>query len=128
MNSFNPSRSRFDRLILINAPDKKARDEIFKIHTKNMPLDKEIKLKEFAEKCENYTGADIEALCREAAMLAIRENDKSNKVTKDHFEKAMLSVHGSITQNVIKFYSRVAENLGSGIAKKDKSEKDIQYM
>jgi SpoVK/Ycf46/Vps4 family AAA+-type ATPase len=61
-------------------------------------------------------------------MLVIRENDKAKKVTKAHFESAMASVQGSITQNVIKFYSRVAEHLGSGIAKKDKSEKDIQYM
>jgi len=119
---------RFDRLVMIHAPDKKARLEIFKIHTKNMPLDKNVDLNELAEKTENYSGADIEALCREAAMLAIRQDDKAKKVTKAHFEKAMESVRASITPNIIKFYQKISETLGSGIAKKDKSDKDIQYM
>jgi len=119
---------RFDRLVMIHAPDKKARLEIFKIHTKDMPLDKNVDLNELAEKTENYSGADIEALCREAAMLAIRQDDKAKKVTKAHFEKAMESVRASITPNIIKFYQKISETLGSGIAKKDKSDKDIQYM
>jgi transitional endoplasmic reticulum ATPase len=119
---------RFDRLVLIHSPDKKARLEIFKIHTKNMPLEKDVNIEELADICENYSGADIEALCREAAMLAIRKEDKAKKITKAHFEKAMETVRASITPNLIKFYSKISETLGSGIAKKDKSEKDIQYM
>jgi len=119
---------RFDRLVLITAPDKKARLEIFKIHTKEMPLDKDIKLGELADICEDYSGADIEALCREAAMIAIREDPKAKKVKKIHFEKARGLVRASITQNIKKFYEKVSETLGSGIAKKDKSSKDIQYM
>jgi transitional endoplasmic reticulum ATPase len=81
-----------------------------------------------AIKTENYSGADIEALCREAAMLAIRQDDKANKVTKNNFDKAIEGVRASITPNIIKFYEKISETLGSGIAKKDKSEKDIQYM
>jgi transitional endoplasmic reticulum ATPase len=119
---------RFDRLVLIRSPDKKARLQIFKIHTKSMPLDKDVDLEELSELCENYSGADIEALCREAAMLAIRENAEAKKVKKSHFEKAMESVRASITPNMMKFYEKVSETLGSGIAKKDKSEKDIQYL
>ena len=119
---------RFDRLILIRAPDEKARLDIFKIHTKNMPLDKNINLKECAKITENYSGADIEALCREAAMLALRKNSKAKKVEKKHFDDAMVSVRASITPDVIKFYEKLSEEIGSGIAKKDKREKDIQYM
>ena len=119
---------RFDRLVMIPSPDKKARLEIFKIHTKNMPLDKDVNLKKLADLTENYSGADIESLCREAAMLAIRKSDKSKKVTKENFDQAMDSVRASITPNIIKFYEKISETLGSGIAKKDKSEKDIQYM
>jgi len=119
---------RFDRLVLIESPDRKAREEIFKIHTKNMPLDKDVNIKRLAESTENYSGADIEALCREAAMLAIREDEKAKKVKKVHFDRAMDSVRASITPNIIKFYNKMSESLGSGIAKKDKSEKDIQYM
>jgi transitional endoplasmic reticulum ATPase len=119
---------RFDRLVLIRSPDEKSRLEIFKIHTKNMPLGSDVKLKEYAKITENYSGADIEALCREAAMLALRKDEKAKKVEKKHFDEAMISVRASITPDTIKFYEKLSEELGSGIAKKDKREKDIQYM
>jgi transitional endoplasmic reticulum ATPase len=118
---------RFDRLLLIPAPDLKARHEIFKIHTKNMPLDKDVSLDELAKKTEGYTGADIEGLCRESAMLSLRSNLKNKKVNNENFTKAMNSIRPSITESVIKYYQEVSKDLGSGVAKKDKSEKDIQY-
>ncbi|UCH71834.1 MAG: CDC48 family AAA ATPase [Thermoplasmatales archaeon] len=119
---------RFDRLILISSPDEKARLEILKIHTKEMPLDKTVKLNNLAGVCDNYSGADLEALCREAAMIAVREDEKAKKVSKKHFDMAMDSVRASITPNITKFYEKMSDTLGSGIAKKDKREKDIQYM
>jgi transitional endoplasmic reticulum ATPase len=119
---------RFDRLILIRTPDEKTRLEILKIHTQKMPLSKDVNLNNLAKVTDNYSGADIEALCREAAMIAIRKNEKAKKVEKEHFDEAMKSVRGSITPDIIKFYEKVSEELGSGIAKKDKKEKDIQYM
>lgn len=118
---------RFDRLLLIPAPDKKARLEIFKIHTNKMPLDKDISLEDLANITEGYTGADIEGLCREAAMLSLRENIKTKKVDKENFNKAMESIRPSITESVIKYYKEISKDLGAGVAKKDKSEKDIQY-
>ena len=119
---------RFDRLILIRTPDEKARLEIFKIHTRNLPLSKDVNIEELAKVTEHYSGADIEALCREAAMIAIRKNAKAKKVEKMHFDEAMKSVRGAITPDIIKFYEKISEDLGSGVAKKDKKEKDIQYM
>lgn len=119
---------RFDRLVLINSPDEKARHEIFKIHTKDMPLAKDVDIKELASQTNGYSGADIEALCREAAMLAIRDDIKAKTVKNQHFEKAMESVRASITSDIIKFYGKLSEDLGSGIAKKDLRDKDIQYM
>jgi len=119
---------RFDRLLLIPAPDFEARMEIFKIHSEGMPLSKDISLKELAIETEGFSGADVEGLCREAAMLALRENIKTKEVKKKHFKKAMGSIRASITEDVLKYYKNVSKELGSGIAKKDKSEKDIQYM
>ena len=119
---------RFDRLILTVAPDEKARLEILKIHTKEMPLAGDVNLEELAKICENYSGADLEALCREAAMLALRKDINVKKVEKKHFGRATESVRGSVTPDIIKFYSKISEELGSGIAKKDKRDKDIQYM
>jgi transitional endoplasmic reticulum ATPase len=65
---------RLDRVILVPVPDEKARLDIFKIHTRGMNLAEDVDLEELAKKTEGYTGADIEALCREAAMLAVRES------------------------------------------------------
>ncbi len=119
---------RFDRLLLVPAPDKEARIEILKIHTKDMPLDKNVDLKEIAERSEGYSGADLEALCREAAMIALRKNEKAKKVTLSNFEEAFKIVRGSITKDMIEYYKKVGEELGSKVGKKDKRELEIQYL
>ncbi len=80
---------RFDRHILTTPPEQKTRLEILKIHTAKMPLAKDIDLGEVALKTAGFSGADIEAVCREAAMLALRENIKAKQVTMKHFEKAL---------------------------------------
>jgi len=119
---------RFDRLLLLPAPDKKSRIEIFKIHTKGMPLTKDVSLVELADKCEGFSGADINGVCREAAMLALRGDIKAKEINKKHFEKAMSGFRASITDDIIKYYKKVTEELSGGMAKKDKRDKDIQYM
>ena len=119
---------RFDRLLLLPAPDKKSRIEIFKIHTKGMPLTKDVSLEELAGKCEGFSGADINGVCREAAMLALRDDIKAKEINKKHFEKAMSGFRASITDDIIKYYKKVTEELSGGMAKKDKRDKDIQYM
>jgi SpoVK/Ycf46/Vps4 family AAA+-type ATPase len=63
---------RFDRQVLVPAPDNKARLEVLKIHTKNMPL-KGVDITSLSRRTEGYSGADLEALCREAGINAIRE-------------------------------------------------------
>jgi transitional endoplasmic reticulum ATPase len=97
---------RFDRLLLVPSPDKEARLEVFKIHTKEMPLEG-VNLEDLAEKTEGYTGADIEAVCREAGMYALRENVESNKVTKKHFDKSMHKVKSSVSEDEVKSYEKV---------------------
>ena len=64
---------RFDRLIYVPPPDKIARLEILKVHTRNVPLAEDVNLETIAEKTEGYTGADLEAVVREATMLMLRE-------------------------------------------------------
>ena len=63
---------RFDREIEIGVPDRHGRLEILQIHTRGMPLDKDVDLQTLADKTHGYVGADIAALCREAAMAALR--------------------------------------------------------
>jgi 26S proteasome subunit P45 family len=100
---------RIDRFILVPAPDEKARLEILKIHTRNMPLDKDVDLKEIAKRTEGYSGADLEAICREAAMNALREDIKAKKVKRKHFEEAMKKVTSSITKELLEFYKKFVE-------------------
>jgi len=91
---------RFDLMLELPKPDQKAREEIFKIHTKNKPLAKDVDLKRLAMETEGKTGADIEFICRKASMLAIREfiehgfkntdyTDKGLKISGKHFEEAI---------------------------------------
>jgi len=98
---------RFDRIIYTPVPDKKSRIEIFKIHTKNMPLAKDISIENLAEKTDGFVGADIENLCRESAMLALRENMEAKEVKKKHFEEALKKVSPSVTESDSKHYKEI---------------------
>ena len=101
---------RFDKILLVNAPDENGRENILKIHTKNMPIkNKEALIKEIAKKADGYTGADFEALAREAALLSLRENINAEEVHKKHFEEALNKVKPSVTTNTIKVYKKVEE-------------------
>ncbi len=95
---------RFDRLIHVPAPDEKARYEILKIHTKRMPLAKDVDLQKLVKQLEGYSGADIAALCREAAMLALREDIKAKEVRLEHFQRAMKKVTPSLTPEMLSAY------------------------
>ncbi|ADL57832.1 CDC48 family AAA ATPase [Methanothermobacter sp. KEPCO-1] len=80
---------RFDRHVKVDDPDREARLAIFKVHTKDMPLADDVNLEKLADKTEGYVGADIEAVCREAAMLTLRENMDAEDVPMKHFLEAM---------------------------------------
>lgn len=90
---------RFDRLIYVPEPDEAARLEIFKIHTKNMPLSKDVDIKEH-RMTKGYSGADIASVCREAAMNALRRDINAKEVTFSDFEKAMEKTPPSISPEI----------------------------
>jgi transitional endoplasmic reticulum ATPase len=89
---------RFDRIIEIPAPDEKTRAEIFKLHTRAMPLAKGVDVAAFAKTTDGYTGADIENVCREAGMSAIRRGTNVDKVEEKDFEEALSIVKPSVTK------------------------------
>ena len=111
---------RFDRLVFIGTPDLAARKEIIRIHTKGKPLEKDVDLDKLATKMENFTGAEIAAVCNEAVMLAIRDyvlqggdvseqQIKKRKVGMKYFEKAMENVE-PMTEKDLKRYENLATN------------------
>jgi transitional endoplasmic reticulum ATPase len=107
---------RFDRVLYVPPPDKTARLAIFKIHTREMPLDEDVDLDILASVTEGYTGADIEAVVREAAMLAARENINAQKVSMRHFEKALLKIKPSVGAEEKAEYDRILSNFKKSMA------------
>ncbi len=103
---------RFERVLHIPPPDKDSRSEILKIHAAKMPLGK-FKIDELAGMMEHYTGADIEAVCREAALISMRDEKKT--VSKKHFEKAAEMVRPTVTEEMLEYYSKMEGSLTSGL-------------
>jgi len=117
---------RFDRIILVNAPEEKTRLEIFKVHTKNMPL-KGVKLEELAKKMEGYVGADIESVCREAAIFALRKNMSAKEVTAKDFEEALKKVPPSADKEIQKSYEDIKGQFNTARAKEMEKEKPAYF-
>jgi len=112
---------RFDRLIYVSPPDLRTRKEIFEVHTRGKPLADDVNLDKLAELTEGYTGADIEALCNTAAMIAIQEliskypnpeeakkRASELKITMKHFKEAMKKVGPSLVGE-LESYRKMAE-------------------
>jgi len=123
---------RVDRMIYIPPPEKKTRKKIFEIHLKNKPVAEDVDINLLSEKTENYVGADIEAICKEAVMLSIREivgkgmnkDDlkkalKGKKLEKRHFEDAIKRVEPTMTKETLKRYEQIV-----GEFKRYKKEKE----
>jgi transitional endoplasmic reticulum ATPase len=118
---------RFDRVILTPAPDKKTREQIFRVHTRGMPLKDDVNIEELAEKTEGYVGADIESVCREAAIFSLRKDIKATKIGMESFENALDKVRPSITKEIQDAYENIRNHFKSARAKEMKQEKP-SYM
>ena len=116
-------QGRFDRIIYIPIPDESARKNIFEIYLKEMPVTKGIDAQKLATLTEGYVGADIEGVCREAAMIALREDIKVKEVKMEHFMKALEVVHASVDKDVETAYKELENYFSSARAKQIKEEK-----
>lgn len=115
---------RFDKLVLVDIPNLEAREKILEVHLKNTPVSdvKEI-VSSLASQTEGYVGADLEAIVREAGMLALRRDITSDKVLKDDFDEALKIVKPSVNEEVSKKYKQIETEL-----KQDKSEEEALSM
>jgi transitional endoplasmic reticulum ATPase len=103
---------RFERVLHVPPPDAGARETIFNIHSQGMPLSK-FSLKDIIGGLDGFTGADIESVCREAALICMRANKK--KVTKAHFEEAIKRVRPTVTPEMLAYYQKMETMLTSGL-------------
>jgi transitional endoplasmic reticulum ATPase len=111
---------RLDLVLYVPPPDEKGRLEIIKILSRKMPLAGDVKLEEIAVATQNYTGADLAALCREAAIQAMRNN--TAKISSTDFANGMKHVRPTITKEVDQWYNTVRESISNVIPKSgDKS-------
>ncbi len=103
---------RFERVLHIPPPDEASRREILVIHSRKMPLGK-FDITDFAKQLEGYTGADIEAVCRESALITMRAGKKT--VTKKHFQDAIKRVRPTVTPEILDYYAKLEVSLTSGL-------------
>lgn len=101
---------RFDRVLLVGAPNEEGRHQILNIHTKNMPLAKDVVLGDLAKKTTGFTGADIEAFVREAAMVALRESKETKQVKNKHFNEALKKIQPSVSKPILEVYKKIEDN------------------
>ena len=118
---------RFARIIMTPQPDAESREAIFKIHTRYMPLAKDVNLKKLAEQSEGYVGADIEAVCREAAIMALRKDKKAKEISLKYFEEALTKIAPSITPEIEKAYADLLDKFRSAHGKQMKENKPNYY-
>ncbi len=119
---------RFDRQILVPAPDEKARLEILKIHTTKMPVTRDVNLKKLAKQTDGYSGADLEALVRESGLFALRKDFKAKSVTKKNFDNAMKKIQPTITPQMIKFYEDISQGFKARVVEKKAKKEELEYV
>ncbi|MFP4188341.1 MAG: CDC48 family AAA ATPase, partial [Halobacteriales archaeon] len=115
---------RFDRLVLLGAPDEDERREILDIHTRDVPLDDNVNLDEIAEITEGYVGSDLETIAREAALIALREDEDAETVKMPHVREALDKVRPTITDDIMEYYEEMREEFEGGNAEMRSGRRD----
>ncbi len=114
---------RLDRQILVHTPDEAARLEIFKVHTKPMPLAEDVDISFLSKETAGFSGADIESVCMEAALSALRVNKNAEIVSKKDFEHALKEAKPSLTEEMNQFYESVLKRKKSQVL-----EEEVTYL
>ncbi len=131
---------RLDRLIYVTPPCADARKEIFEIHLDGKPLDNKVDLKELARMTDGYVGSDIEAICREASIMALREKitpgmdreeakmiKDSIVITMDNFDSAMTRVKPTSSSGKLQDYEKLASEFARYATVGSKDETEEKY-
>jgi len=104
---------RFDELVYVGTPDTAGRRRILAIHTKAMPMAKDVDLESLARRTERFTGADLEDLVRRAGLTALRRGIDADIVTMADFEAALVETRASVTEDMLNDYAEIQRTLKS---------------
>ncbi len=116
---------RFDEMILVPVPDERTRLEIFKVHTKRMALADDVNIRELVGITEDFTGADIAAVCKKAGRFAMREDINAEKVRQEHFLAAVGDTGPSVTSDIMDYYEKLKDELRKKRSKQIESRPEI---
>ncbi|CAO2613247.1 Ribosome biogenesis protein SPATA5 [Lemmus lemmus] len=103
---------RIDRIIYVPLPDAATRREILNLQLHSMPVSNEVDLDELVLQTDTYSGAEIIAVCKEAALLALEEDIKADRIMKKHFTQALSIVTPRIPESLMRFYEDYQEKSG----------------
>ncbi|MHA2030370.1 MAG: AAA family ATPase, partial [Candidatus Kariarchaeaceae archaeon] len=118
---------RFDRLLYVKPPDYDGRKIILEIYTRKMPLADDVDLDKISKLLEGFVGADIEAFCREAGLIALREDQGAQQINEKHFTQAREKVHATMTQSAYEYYSKIEQTLKVQHTKRQTAERRSDY-
>ncbi|MDP2844617.1 MAG: CDC48 family AAA ATPase, partial [Candidatus Methanoperedens sp.] len=116
---------RFDEMILAPVPDARTRLEIFKVHTRKMSRADDVNLDELVRLTEDFTGADIAAVCKKAGRFALREDINAQKVRHEHFLAAVEDTGPSVTSDIMGYYEKLKDELRKKRSKQIESRPEM---
>lgn len=116
---------RFDEMILVPVPDEKTRLEIFKVHTRKMSLADDVDIGIMVKLTNDFTGADIAAVCKKAGRFAMREDINATEVRLSHFLSAIDETGSSVTSDIMGYYERLKDELRKKRSKQIETQPEI---
>ena len=124
---------RLDRIVYVPLPDEKTRLKIFDIHSRKKPLSSDVNLQDLASRTADYSGAEIAAICNEAALMALEEtlknseqnNEEDPQVKSAHFEHALNVVKPRINPQLLKIYDKSTVTRDSRLCERSGSNRDV---
>lgn len=96
---------RLDRIVYVQLPDDQTRAEIFKIKLAKIPIEDDVKIDELVARTAGYSGAEIEAICKEAALKALEDSFDIQQISMKYFEKALDLLKPRTSQELLQLYS-----------------------
>ena len=103
---------RIDRILYVGLPDCASREAIFAVHLSRTPHGSDTSAQTLAAAADNYSGAEIAAVCREASLNALREDIHCESVQQQHYEAAMLSVRPRTSKALLKSFDAFQQSCG----------------
>ncbi len=103
---------RLDRIVYVRLPDEETRREIFKLKSRKMPIGDDVIIDELVNSTGEYSGAEITAVCNEAAYFALEEDVNCTKISKRHFDTALKVVVPRTSRDMIDYFDKFASASG----------------